>query len=129
MKTYIKVSELTGFNQSPVAGDFIKDDGQLFVRSGVVIVLSTLYNMETGVSGLVTGVTETTVTAAGVPFKQGQPYVVTLPVDWTITDPDENIPIVDIECKRCGFSFPTAKLVEGYCQDCYDPPKRNKAEI
>ena len=125
MKTYFSVTELTGFNQSPVSGDFILDGDNKFIRAGVVVGVSTLYNMETDVSGLVTGVTEETVTATGVPFKQGQPYVVSLSAAWIITDPDENIPIVDIECKRCGFSFPSNKLIEGVCRDCYDPIRKS----
>ncbi len=125
MKTYFQVTELTGFNQSPTPGDFILDSGNKFIRAGVIASVSTLYNMETGISGLVTGVTEEVVTATGVSFKQGQPYVVTLSAAWTITDPDENIPITDIECKRCGFSFPSNKLIEGVCRDCYDPLRKS----
>ncbi len=128
MKTYFQVTELTGFNQSPVLGEFIQDAGHNFTRAGVAIGLSVLYNMETGVSSAVTGFTATTVEATGVAFKQGQPYVVSLPVPWTITDPADNIPITDIECKRCGFSFPKDQLVEGVCKVCYDPPKRPKSE-
>ena len=125
MKSYFQITELTGFNQSPTSGDFILDGGNKFIRSGVVIGVSILYNMETGISSLVTDVTEETITATGVPFKQGQPYIVTLSVPWTITDPDENIPITDIECKRCGFSFPSNKLIEGVCRDCYDPLRKS----
>jgi hypothetical protein len=126
MKVYFQITELTGFNQSPISGDFILDSGSLFIRAGVIVGIPILYNMETGISGLVTNLTKETITATSVPFKQGQPYIVTLSTPWTITDPDENIPITDIECKWCGFSFPSNKLIEGVCRDCYDPLKRGK---
>jgi hypothetical protein len=128
MKSYLQVDELTGMNRSPIAGEFITENDAKFLRAGVTVGLSVLYNMETGVSGTVTGATETRVDATGVPFKPGQPYIVSLPSDWTVTDPADNIPIVDIECKRCGFSFPKKKLVEGYCKDCYDPPRPTRTE-
>lgn len=128
MKTYFSIDELTGMNGSPVSGEFIIEEGAKFVRAGVSVGVSVLYNKDTGTSGLVTSVAEARIDATGVLFKQGQPYLVTLPTAWTLTDPVDNIPSVDIECKRCGFSFPNTKLTDGYCQVCYDPPSPRRIE-
>lgn len=128
MKTYFSVNELTGMNGSPVAGEFITEPSAKFVRAGVTVGSSVLYNKETDKSATVTNVTETRIDATGVSFKPGQSYLVTLPSAWTLTDPADNAPVVDIECKVCGFSFPQNKLTEGKCQVCYDPPSPRRVE-
>lgn len=127
MKSYFSVNELTGMNGSPVAGEFITEDGAKFIRAGVNNTC-TLYNKTANKSALVTTVTETRIDATGLFFNPGDAYLVTLPAAWTLTDPEDNIPVVDIECKRCGFSFPKNKLVDGVCQVCYDPPRPRRLE-
>lgn len=74
-------------------------------------------NETTGVSGTVTDVSEPYVTT-DVLFNPGDFFYIQFTearyaqtVDGVVTD---------IECKRCGFSFPRQKLQDGLCPACWD---------
>lgn len=123
MKHTWTVSELTGINQAIEAGEYIEDDNREFTTRGVVVGVSTLYNVDTGLSALVTDATTTKVSATGVPFECGALYKVTLNAPWTIQNSDG--PLIEVECKICGFSYPNKELVRGRCKDCIDEPQRS----
>ena len=116
MRTTHTITELDGAHHG-AASLTLNDPGQAFVVTGVVVGQSVLTNVDTGFSGVVSAVTETTVQST-VLFKPGDLYIVTLPVPWIVQNSDG--PIYDVECKRCGFSFPTDELTDGWCQVCYD---------
>jgi hypothetical protein len=117
MRVTRTVTELTGTNESPIGGNFIIDTGRSFVSQNVVSGVSILTNKSTNLSSLVTTVTATRLDA-NVAFKPGDFYSVTLSSAWTVQNSDG--PIVDIECKRCGFSYPSWELTGGLCEWCVD---------
>jgi len=123
MKRTWTITQLSGYNRAQSNGDFIEDANREFVTKGVVIGVSILYNKATNVSGLVTNVTENRIDAVGVLFKRGDPYVVTLNLPWTMQNSDG--PLIEVECKRCGFSYPSKELNNGLCKVCIDKPQRS----
>lgn len=122
MRTTRTVSLLEGMNESPLAGDFIISSERDFVVRGVVVGVSTLYNSSTGVSGLVTTAASNRVDATGVSFKPGDFFQVSLASPWTVGTDDG--PVIDVECNRCGFSYPAKELTKGLCKVCQDQPVR-----
>lgn len=123
MKHTWTIDQLSGYNRAQSNGDFIEDANREFVTKGVVVGVSTLYNKETDVSGLVTAVTEDRIDATGVSFKRGDPYVVTLNAAWTMANSDGAL--IEVECRRCGFSYPSKELSNGLCKVCIDKPQRS----
>lgn len=120
MKHTITVTELSGHNESPTAGNFVTSSNRDFVTRRVTVGVSTLYNMATGISGLVTAVTATRIDAA-VPFKPGDLFKVSLSSAWTLQNSD--MPVMEVECKICGWSYPREKLINGRCSTCLDEPR------
>lgn len=120
MKHTVTTSELTGTNESPVGGNFITATNRDFVTRMVVVGVSTLYNKTKGLSGLVSAVTETRIDAPDVNFSPGDFFAVSLSTPWTIQNDDG--PLIEVECNRCGFSYPQKKLVRGLCSTCIDKP-------
>ena len=123
MKHTWTIDRLSGYNRSQSNGDFIEDANREFVTKGVVVGVSMLYNKETNVSGLVTAVTENRIDALGVGFKRGDPYVVLLSTAWTMQNSDGAL--IEVECSRCGFSYPSKELTNGRCKVCIDKPQRS----
>lgn len=123
MKHTVEVTELSGFNESPIAGNFIKSSRDFDTRN-VTVGVSVLTNSMTGLSGTVTAVSDETITAAGMSFSPGDFFYVTLSAPWTLQNSD--MPIIEVECKVCGFSYPRKQLVRGICSVCLDKirPKR-----
>lgn len=118
MRVTREVSDLTGFNESPIAGQFITSSERDFVNRHVVAGVSVLYNKTTGLSAVVSNVTATRIDATGLDFKPGDLFLVTLSTDWLVQNSDG--PVVDVECKRCGWSYPSDELVNGRCKTCVD---------
>ena len=123
MKHTWTIDQLSGYNRSQSNGDFIEDTNREFTTKGVVIGVSILYNKATNASGLVTDRTEDRVDATGVSFTRGDPYVVTLSTAWTIQNSDG--PLIEVECNRCGFSYPSKDLTRGLCKVCVDKSQRS----
>ena len=119
MKVTRTVSELYGHNESPTTGQFIKSSNRNFITKGVVVGVSTLYNQSYGLSGLVTTVTASRIDALGVPFNPGDLWKVSLDTAWTVANED-GIPLVEIQCKRCGWSYSKDQLTNGRCVTCQD---------
>lgn len=123
MKHTWTIDQISGYNRAQSNGDFIEDTNREFATRGVVVGVSILYNKETNVSGLVTDVTDDRVDATGVSFKRGDPYVVTLNADWTMANTDG--PLIEVECNRCGFSYPSKELTRRLCKVCIDKSQRS----
>jgi hypothetical protein len=123
MRTTRTVSLLEGTNESPLAGDFVISSERDFIVRGVVVGVSTLYNKSSGVSGLVTAVASNRIDAIGVSFKPGDFFQVSLSSSWIVQTDDG--PVVDVECNRCGFSYPNKELTGGLCKVCQDQPARS----
>ena len=118
MKHTTTTSELTGTNESPIGGNFIIATNREFVTRKVVVGISTLYNKSKGLSGLVSAVTETRIDAPGVNFSPGDFFAVSLDTPWTLQTDDG--PVIEVECNRCGFSYPSKELTRGLCSTCID---------
>ena len=125
MRVTRTVSELTGINEAPIGGDYIQSSNRDFITRGVVIGVSTLYNQTNGLSALVSAVTSSRIDALGTGFYPGNLWKVSLATPWTVQD-DSGIPLTEIQCKRCGFSYPVKTLVGGKCPTCVDTPQRTK---
>lgn len=122
MKHTVEVSELSGTNESPVEGNFVVSTNRDFVNRHVVVGVSVLYNKFTGKSGVVSAITATQINTANVNFKPGDLFLVTLSTPWTIQNSDG--PVIEVECNRCGFSYPQKELVNGKCKTCRDKSNR-----
>ncbi len=132
------VSVLQGFNHTPYLGKLIKDPNQDFVRRGVVAGVSVVRRVKDNVHAVVTTVTPDTIetagdwfadewfelprghwfSATGIEFEYGDFYEVTLVAPWVVQNSDS--PILDVECRRCGFSYPKKELQNGLCEECID---------
>lgn len=123
MKVIRVVSELVGVNESPISGDYITSSERSFTSRGVVASSSVLYNQTKGLSAIVDAVTDSKIEAVGTKFDPGDLWKVTLDSDWTVQN-DDGLPLVEIQCKRCGFSYPAKTLIKGRCQTCNDAPQR-----
>jgi hypothetical protein len=123
MKHTTTISDLSGTNESPVGGDFIISSNRDFVIRRVVVGVSTLYNKSKGLSGLVSAVTVSRIEAIGTKFESGDFFLVTLASAWTVQTDDG--PVIEVECNRCGFSYPSKELSNGLCKWCIDKPKPN----
>ncbi len=121
MKHTTTVSVLDGMNESPVGGDFIVSSNRDFVTRRVIVGISVLTNKSNGKSGTVTVATATRVDASGTNFKPGDFFSVTLASPWTVQTVDG--PVVEVECNRCGFSYPSKELTLGLCKVCQDQSK------
>lgn len=121
MKHTTSISDLSGTNESPVEGDFIVSSNRDFITRRVVAGISILYNKSKGLSGLVSVVTTSRIDAAGTKFSPGDFFLVTLATPWTIQTDDG--PVIEVECNRCGFSYPDKELTNGLCKWCIDAPR------
>jgi len=121
MKHTITTSELTGTNESSVGGNFMVSSNRDFITRRVVVGISTLTNKTKGLSGLVSVVTATRIDAPGVDFSPGDFFSVTLESPWTLQTDDG--PVIEVECDRCGFSYPSKELSLGLCKTCIDKPR------
>ena len=121
MRTTRTTSLLEGINEAPVSGNYIISANRDFVTRGVVVGVSTLYNKTTDTSALVTTVTATQINALGMVFKPGDFFQVSLAAPWMVQTDDGLV--VDVECNRCGFSYPDKELIRGLCVTCRDKPK------
>ena len=122
MKYTTTVSELSGTNESPVEGDFIISSNRDFITRRVVVGVSTLYNKTKGLSALIDTVTANQIDAVGTNFSPGDFFLVSLAVPWTVQTDDG--PVIEIECNRCGWSYPQKELVNGLCKTCIDKSNR-----
>jgi hypothetical protein len=125
MKHTWTISELSGINRAQAAGDYIEDYERDFLTKGVVAVTDTLYNDTTGTSGAVSAVTDDKVTAAGMAFKPGDFYRVSITATYVMQNSDG--PLIEVECNICGWSYPAKDLVRGRCKVCIDKPKYAKS--
>lgn len=121
MKHITTVLDLSGTNESPIGGDFIISSNRDFVTRRVVVGISTLYNKSKGLSGLVSVVTASRIDAVGTKFDPGDLFLVTLSTPWTLQTDDG--PVIEVECNRCGYSYPSKELQNGLCKWCIDKPK------
>ena len=121
MKHTTSVSDLSGTNESPIGGDFIISLSRDFITRRVVVWNSILYNKSKGLSGMVSAVTSTRIDAVGTQFSPGDFFLVTLATPWIIQNSDG--PVIEVECNRCGFSYPNKELVNGLCKWCIDKSK------
>lgn len=124
MKVTRTVSELTGVNESPLSGDYIESLNRDFVTRGVIVGVSTLYNQTNGLSALVSAVTASRIDAVGTDFRPGDFWKVSLPTPWTVQE--DGTVLIEVQCKRCGWSYPKNTLVKGLCPTCVDQPRRTK---
>lgn len=124
MRTTWTISELSGINRAVASGDYVEDYERYFTTKGVAAGTCTLYNKSNGTSAVVSAATATRVTAAGIVFYPGDFYVVTLPTAYMMQNSDG--PLIEVECNRCGFSYPAKELVKGLCEVCIDKPQRSK---
>lgn len=115
MKTIRTITEVSGFNDSPVAGEFITSGDRDFVAMGVTVA-STLTNAMTGLTATVTAVSGNRIDATGLWFNPGDFFYVDC--SWVVQNTDG--PTVDVECKRCGWSYPAKDLVGNLCKTCID---------
>ena len=122
MKYTTTVSELSGTNESPVGGDFIISSNRDFINRRVVVGVSTLYNKTKGLSALVSNIAVTRIDAVGTNFSPGDFFLVSLAVPWTVQTDDG--PVIEVECNRCGWSYPQKELVNGLCKTCIDKSNR-----
>jgi len=143
MKHTTTTSILSGTNESPIVGFSVLSSNRDFVTRGVVVGVSILHNKTTGDYGPVTSVTATTIqaTSAGsagwlgghgwfeegwfgdfIRFAPGDFFEVVLAAPWIIQTVDG--PVIDVECNRCGWSFPSKVLIGGLCKVCIDKPQR-----
>lgn len=121
MRVVRSIEELEGINHNHIPGITLVDTNARFVTKGVDNTC-TLYNETTQESATVTAVTEDTIEAGTLQWQVGDLYRVSLKAPYTVRT---NIgPVIDVECKRCGFSCESNELIKGYCQDCYDEPRR-----
>lgn len=118
MRRTFEVSEVSGFNDSPIGGEYITSGERDFAAMNVVAASSVIYNSSKGTSGTVTTVTDNRIDATGVWFDPGDFFYVTLDSDWTLQTDDG--PVIDVECRRCGFSYPNNQLMDGVCKTCQD---------
>lgn len=123
MKHTTTISELSGTNESPVGGDFITSTNRDFIIRGVVVGTSILYNKSKGLSGIVSVVTASRIDATGTKFSPGDLFLVSLASSWVVQNSD--MPVIEVECNRCGFSYPNKELQNGLCKVCIDKPKPN----
>jgi hypothetical protein len=125
MRLTTQVTEFTGFNESPVGGNFILSSNRSFYGY-VVAGTSILYNKTQGTSGTVSSLSATRVANdtinAPVLFAPGDLFLVTLATPWTIQNSDG--PIVSVDCSLCGYSYPAKELVGGLCKWCRDADGR-----
>jgi hypothetical protein len=121
MKYTITTSELSGTNESPIGGNFVVSSNRDFITRRVVVGISTLTNKTKGLSGLVSAVAVTRIDAPGVNFSPGDFFSVTLESPWTIQTDDGSV--IEVECNRCGFSYPSRELSLGLCKTCIDKPR------
>ncbi len=121
MKHTTTVNNLDGMNESPVGGDFIVSSNRDFVTRRVIAGISVLTNESNGKCGIVTMATATRVDAVGINFKPGDFFSVTLASPWTVQTVDG--PVIEVECNRCGFSYPSKELTLGLCKICIDKSK------
>lgn len=124
MRVVRTVSEFYGTNEAPIAGAYIQSSNRDFVTRGVVVGVSTLYNQTNGTSALVSTATATRLDAVGISFNPGDLWKVDLPTPWTVQE--DGLVLVEIQCKRCGWSYPKKSLTNGLCQVCVDTPRRTK---
>lgn len=124
MRVVRTVSEFYGTNEAPIAGAFIQSSNRDFITRGVVIGVSTLYNQTNGTSALVSAASATRLDAVGISFNPGDLWRVTLPTPWTVQE--DGVSSVEIQCKRCGWSYPKKTLVKGLCPTCVDESRRTK---
>ena len=117
MKHTVEVSELSGHNESPVAGNYIVSSNRDFTNRFVTVGSSVLYNETLGTSATVTAVTATQIDAATV-FYPGDMWRVTLSANWTLQNSD--MPVIEVECNICGFSYPQKDMLRGICKTCQD---------
>jgi hypothetical protein len=122
MKRTVEVTELSGFNESPVAGEYIISLSRDYTTRHVIAGVSVLSNHTTGLSAAVTGVTATMLSVPGLKCNPGDFYVVSLATPWTIQNDD--LPIIEVECNLCGWSYPKKELVGGRCKVCIDKPNK-----
>jgi len=118
MKYSRTVDEVAGFNNSPLGGEFITSGERDFAAMNVAVGSSVIYNTSKGTSGIVTAVTDNRIDATGVHFDPGDFFYVTLDPSWTVQNSDG--PLIEVECKRCGWSYPAKELVGGLCKTCID---------
>jgi hypothetical protein len=121
MKHTVSVSDLSGFNESPLSGDFIVSSNRDFVTRRVVVGISILYNQTKKLFGIVSAVTPSRIDAPGTKFNSGDMFLVTLATPWVIQNSDG--PVIEVECNVCGYSYPTKELSMGRCKWCIDQPK------
>lgn len=124
MKVTRTISELVGVNSSSKAGEYIEGPNRDFITKGVVVGVSILYNQTNERSATVTSVTSSRIDALGLGFNPGDFWKVSLSTPWTVQTEDG--PLVEVQCKRCGFSYPNKTLVKGRCPTCVDTPQRTK---
>ena len=127
MKHTVEVTDISGFNESPVSGNYIIVTSRLSLVSPYLVVgISTLTNSSKTLSGLVSAVTDlgdgrTQISAPGVNFAPGEFFLLTLATAWTIQNDD--LPLIEVECNVCGWSYPQKELVNGKCKVCLDAPR------
>ena len=124
MKVIRTVSELFGVNEAPLRGDYIQSSNRDFITRGVIVGVSTLYNQTNGLSALVSAVTASRIDALGTDFYPGDLWKVSLPTPWTVQEDGRSL--VEIQCKRCGWSYPAKTLVGGRCPTCVDASQRTQ---
>ncbi len=120
MKHTTTTSILSGTNESPIGGQFIISTNRDFVIRNVTVGVSVLTNKTTENSGVVTSVSATQVNAP-VAFTPGDFFEVTLSTPWTLQT--TNGVVIEVECNRCGWSYPSKELVRGLCKTCVDVPR------
>ena len=119
MRVTTNYLDLSGTNESPQPGNFIVDSGRQFISQNVVVGVSVLTNTRYGTSGVVTQVTQTKINAP-VLFSPGDFYTVTLASPWTLQNSDG--PVITVECRVCGFSYPEKDMNDEVCKWCQDRP-------
>src|SRR5574343_466151 len=119
MRHVVLVGKFAGFNNSPSGGYFLivrdRPLGDDNIWPGL-----TIHNNSTGVSGIILRIVDETVYTT-VWINPGEFYTICLSKPWTLANSDG--PVIEIDCRLCGWSYPREQLVNGLCWTCQDDEK------
>ena len=115
MRTIYKTTEVVGCFNGPQRSSTIPL--ALNPTKAGIAVGSKVENTSKGITGTVLNIGTGSV-ATDVLFDIGDFYVITLPTAQNLQTDDG--PVIDVECKICGFSFPGTELIDDRCKICHD---------
>lgn len=112
----VLIGTLTGFNTATSGGYCFTDRDRAFATQKAWPGIE-IYNMTTGTKGMILEVSGDQLCTT-IWFNPGDFYTIWLREAWILANSDG--PIIEIDCRRCGFSYPRKELVRGLCKWCRD---------